>query len=340
MKHIVKLDGFGLDELNEMAKVYPVGSILKVNSFSSFYYTYNYSRSGSKWNSYGSGTAGAPSELKGGVAYIKVVFSGRSWLEGKVLYTNCFAGEMYDNVKISVKHVEQPGPEYKIFVDNDAKIKEAMGQSFYLDGTEPEIMSMDGKKATIKEGEYTVKSLNFDLTAQMDTVVLHLALKGSRTNTACIKLSDIDNLTKELSKEHNEVVAEWFAKNIGCEVTYDGRQFVIPKYKVTTTSSRDAGFPDNFNAGPFLSEDMAKNFIKDVEKIKGTLSFDTTTLKVSKEWSSLQMSLEEIVNFARKKDVKVNMKDLLSLKKGHVQGKKLGLLDSLEWKKKGNNLKS
>jgi hypothetical protein len=162
----------------------------------------------------------------------------------------------------------------------------------------------------------------------MEEPVIALSPRRGKSVVICVKMKDFEGLGHELSVEHNEVIAEWFAKKSGMEVKWDGRRFEIPKYFVRS-SSNELG--NDFSAGPFYSMENANKFIDALKKFD-THSYKSDVLRVTKDYSSVNNSIEDMIKIMRNIGVEVSMKDLLTLKKGQVSAKKLGLLDSLEWK--------
>ena len=145
-------------------------------------------------------------------------------------------------------------------------------QSFFLDGTEPGIIGHDGEKAIgITEAEYTVRSLNFKLTDLYDEPVFCLFTKGSdakANKSFSIKLSEINSLTAELSKEQREVIAEWFSKKLDAIITVDSDyndRFSFSLWRVV--GSRNDVFPLDFSAGPFLTKKQAESVLDIIKEL-------------------------------------------------------------------------
>jgi hypothetical protein len=327
MKHIVKLDKF--DDLDEMAKLWPVGSIIKATTTYQAKTTTHMSREGRKW--YDHNIYVDSDSNDDGAFYMKAEFSGRAWIEGTVLFTNSVSSYVSPGtiVKIPVSSATTPGPEYKILEANKDALNKLYGKTIFLDGKEPGLMTTKGLGVKdIPEGEYTVTSVSFGLTKEMEEPVLALSPKRGGRTVICVKMKDFDGLGHELSTEHNEVIADWFAKKSGMEVKWDGRRFEIPTYKVTSTSNE---LGNNFSSGPFYSMEDANKFIEALKKFD-THSYSPSALTARKDYSTVNNSIEDMIKVMRKLGVEVSMKDLLTLKKGQVSAKKLGLLDSLEWK--------
>ena len=326
MKHIVKLNKF--DEIDEMAKLWPVGSIVKSNTTYEAKFTHSVSRAGRKWQSH---PFNLVSDVKeDGAFYMKVEFSGRAWIEGTVLYVNSSTSYVAPGsiVKIPVESATTPGPELKILDSKKDEIAKAYGKTMFIDGKEPGLMSVKGETAKdLPEGEYTVTSVSFGLSKEMGEPIVTISQKRGG-NVACIKLSELGSLGQELSTEHSEVIADWFSKKTGMEIKWDGRRFTIPQYKVISGYNE---LGNQFSASPFYSMEDANKFIEVLKK-QSTVSYDPSTLTARQDYSSTNNDLEKMIAIVKKLGVEVSMKELISLKKGHVGAKKLGLLDSLEWK--------
>jgi hypothetical protein len=330
MKHIVKLDKFD-NELDEMAKLWPVGSIIKATTTYQAKTTTHMSREGRKWYDH---SIYVDSDVREeGAFYMKAEFSGRAWIEGTILFTNSVSSYVAPGtiVKIPVDSASTAGPEYKILEANKAAIDKLYGKTIFLDGKEPQLMTTKG--LTVKdmpEGEYVVTSVSFGLTKEMGEPVLALSQRRSSKPIICVKMTDFDGLGHELSTEHNEVIADWFSKKTGMEVKWDGRRFEIPVYKVTGYNE----LGNSTSNGPFYSMEDANKFVEIMKKAENAslIKIKPSDLSVKKDYSTVNNNLEDMIKIMRKLGVEVNMKDLLTLKKGQVSAKKLGLLDSLEWK--------
>ena len=324
MRHIKKQEDFST--LNEMAKGFPVGMVIKV------------SKSGAKPNDlgktegYNNWSTFEPNQAKGaegGYFYMKITESGRAWLEGPIIYANCLTNDNVLRIKArtSTKNNEAPGDEYRIFQKNDDKIKEIMKKTFFLDGSEAGIMSNDGKTTSISEAEYMASGLNFKLTDLYDEPVFWMVKKaGGRSSTTdgfSIKLSDITTLTKELSEDQKVIIATWFGKQIKGDVEINGDKFQISHYKIQ--SSETGVYPSSFSAGPFLNAEQAQKVIDLIKKEDITL-FNTANLKVDTDrYSKSNLNLEEMIVYAKTVGITTTMKELLALKKGEVAGKKFGI---------------
>lgn len=319
MKYVKKLENFqGLDE---MAKSWPVGMVVKCNNTSDLSSAY----SRGKWSSYRPRVA---EKIEGGGFYMKITESGRSWLVGKIMYTNGFTElpPSAEEVRFRTIYAETPTDELKIFEKNSSDIASYMNKVFFIEGDEPGIMNNVGEKAVgISESEYVIRSLNFKLTDLYDEPVFVLVSKTNSNKTFSLKLSDLDKLTKELSTEQREVVAEWFSKQLDANVTVYGTQFQIDHFNVRSNSG-DA-FPASFQAGPFINTKQAEDFIKSLKSEKHTL-FNPTNLKVepvTASYSKSNLSLEQLIAFSKAQGIEITMKQLLTLKRGATTAKKFGL---------------
>ena len=319
MRHIKKQEEFVA--INEMAKGFPPGTIIKVTNPKQLGYSqYN------DWRTFD------PKQAKGadgGLFYMLVKDSGRKWLEGPIIYSNCLTNSDISSYKgrVATTSAESPGDEYRIFKKNEALISAVMKKSFFLDGSETGIMSNDGKTTSISEAEYSASGVNFKLTDLYDEPVIFFMKKaGGKSGTPdgfSIKLSDINSLTKELSDDHKTVIAEWFSKELKEEIEIQGDKFRIMHYKIVTTDT--GSYPASFSAGPFTNEEQA-NKILDILKKETVTLFSPTNLKVQQEsYSRSNLNLEEMINYAKTVGITTTMKQLIALKKGAIAGKKFGI---------------
>ena len=195
---IKKLDEFH-QEINE-AKNWPKGSIAKVSAKENLG-QYRY-----RWDTF---RPSQKSGAEGGLFYFKIENSGRKWIEGSILANNCLTNaspKEIKTVRVPSSALQDPGPEW-VYIEK-ALPANLMGKSFYLDGNESGLMTISGKNATIKEGEYEVEGFNFSLSSQLKEAVFFLKAKG-REEEFYASLSSIQNFSKELSKDQKEVIAEW-----------------------------------------------------------------------------------------------------------------------------------
>jgi hypothetical protein len=316
MKNIKTRDSF--IHLDEMAKAWPVGTIVKSNDIRDTS-TKNY-RGWDSWR-----PSQAPG-AEGGKFYMRITESGKAWLVGKIIYQNCITAPIpSDEIRFRVTHAESPSAEFRIFERNKEEISKLMNKSFFIEGTEAGIMGNDGEKAkNITENEYTVRSLNFKLSDLYDEPVLCLFAKNNNDKNFSIKMSELESLTKELSSEQREVIGEWFAKKIGAQIELSGENFRIQTYTVYASSTDP--FPSSFSAGPFISTKQAQDFLDNLKKEDHTM-FSTSELKVNStsSYSLPSLNLEQLIKFAKGVGIETTMKELLALKRGAVTAKKFGL---------------
>ena len=317
MSRIKKLEEFVA--IDEMAKAWPVGSIVKCSTALKL----GIKSSWSDWNRGGSTwTPQQAAKTEGGIFYMKIKNSGREWLDGELLYTNCCT-ERFDgsDVRLNVKYAELPGEEFKVLQKNDEKLKELKDKLFFMDGTEANIMDVEGNKKSIDSAEYKITGYNFKLTDLYDQPVLFLVSKNDRSKHLCMKLSDIESLTKELTREQREVIVDWYKSKLGADIQLKGTNFEISTWKIYSTSY--AGFPKTFSAGPFLTSKQAKEFMEELKKEKNTL-FNPANLDIQSE-STASLDVEALIKFSKNIGIETSMKELLELRKGAVIGKKFGL---------------
>jgi hypothetical protein len=321
MRHIEKREDF--IKINE-AKSYPVGTIIKVSNKNQLG-----KNQGGRWQTF---YPEQVSGVEGGLFYMEVKNSGRIWLEGPIVYNNCLTNDNISTytARVSSDNAEPAGDEFRIFKKNDAEIKKIMNTSFFLDGSEPGIMSNDGKAiTTVPEAEYTVSGINFKLSDLYDEPVMWLKKKsGGRSSTTAtagfsIKISDLTVATKELNNDQKEIIAEWFAKQLDADIVSTGDKFQISTFKIYT--SDNGVYPAAFSAGPFINEKQAKIYLDLLKKEPMTL-FNVTNLKIdSDRYSKSNLNIEEMIAFSKTLGITTTMKQLLALKKGAVTAKKFGL---------------
>jgi hypothetical protein len=309
---IKKLHEF--DPLME-AQAWPEGSIAKVTS------KQNLGKEHYGWSTY---TPNQASGAKGGVFYMKITHSGRKWMEGPLLIGNCLTNVDFKKVRADKAVLEQPGPEYKIFMQDGVIEKSMIGQSFFLDGKETGPIDMEGKPVSVSEGEYIVKSYNFDLTVTMKETVCYLQDKGGKKTGFNAPISSLKSYTSELNQNQKEVIAEWFAKELGgAEIEVKSQEFTITQWYVK--ANQTAGYPNSFSAGPFVNEKQAKDVLDTIVKMNKYSMFDPEKAKVESTWSKTNLNLDGLIDWAKTVGVKTTMKELLALRKGAVIGKDFGI---------------
>jgi hypothetical protein len=326
MKNLKLREEFNTEIINEMAKGWPVGSVVKFNTrfdappSNRYVSKSEYRRGWQRW------IPSQPSDVSGGSMYMEITESGKMWLIGKILFVNCTGEVETGMVRIHTDYAEKPTSEFKILQDNQDVIKGWMGKSFYLEGDEDGILSVKGDTKKVSEGEYIVKSMNFKLTDLFEEPVFFVVPKGSIdvTKGFSVKLSVIDKLPSSLSKEQLEVINDWISKQIGTDVTFESGIFSIATFSINAQRDEKKGLKKYFSAGPFATIKDAEDVLEEIKKLKFS-HFDVSTLKVSRDYSMVQFTLEEIVSFCRANGVDVSIKKLMELKKGAVTGKRYGL---------------
>lgn len=322
--------------LNEMAAGLPVGMVIKLESKDRLGYE-EYHR----WSTY------YPKQVEkakdGGVLFAKITQSGKQWLYADVLYTNCLFNPV-KKIKLPTSAALTPGKLYKIFENKEKDIKDSMGKTFYLDGTEAGITNIEGGKVeNFKEGEYFINSLNFTLSESQSKPVFCLFLKISGSSgrrrgsdldanekapAISIPLDELGNLTKELSKEQQEVIAGVLAKKLGTSVEYiENEGYAFEKIKISATKGGNSEFPFHGEFGPFMNKHQAEIILKQLQALPETL-WDKNTLEITFEkerWSRTTFTLEQVITYAKKLGIEIKMKDLLQQKRGAVLGKNLGI---------------
>jgi hypothetical protein len=319
MKYVKPLQVF--EPLEEMAKSWPVGTVVKCEDV----YDCSKSSYGNKWNSWRPTVA---EKIQDPSFYMKITESGRSWLIGKILYTNGLIQYVStdDRFRFRTIHASLPTSEYKIIEKNKEEIQQHIGKVFFIEGDEVGIMGNDGGKTfSVTSSEYVTHSLNFKLTDLYNEPVFLLFSKNSPEKNFSIKLSDLKKLSRELSKEQREVISEWFSKQFSCIMEPLDEKFKIFLYEVV--ASYDNVFK-SFSAGPFMNKAQAESYLENLKKEKIT-PFNPAKLKVKQyeSWSNhnLKMDIEELIEFAKASGLKISMKELLNIKRGTVIGKKFGL---------------
>jgi hypothetical protein len=295
------------------AQNWPTGSIAKVTS------KLNLGKESYGWSTF---TPDQAAGAEGGVFYMKITHSGRKWMEGPIIAGNCLKNVDFSKARADKAVLETPGPEYSIFVKDKIFEKGILGKSFFLDGNETGMIDMAGNSKSISEGEYIAKSLNFKLTAEQKETVVYMVSK-TRNEWFNATLSDLEGFSKELSKDQKEVIAEWFAKELGgAQIDVDDK-FRISQWYVKASSSK--GYPSTFSAGPFVNEKQAKEIMEATNKLNKYSLFDPEQAKVETTWSKIDLTLDQLIDWCRTVGVKTTMKELLALRKGAVAAKKFGV---------------
>jgi hypothetical protein len=309
---IKKLNEF--ENLNE-AQNWPTGSIAKVSTKNALG-QYNYS-----WGTfYPDQVPGA----EGGVFYMKVDQSGRKWMEGPILAGNCLLNADFSKVRADKAVLQNPGPEYTYFEKDKIFDKKIMGNSYYVEGNEASLMDMEGKKHVVTEGEFTAKSLNFKLTVEMKETVVYLRSKSRKSEYFNAKLSDLTNMSQELSLDQKKAIAEWFSTQLGgAEIEVSRDNFAITQWFIEAPTR--GGYPNSFKAGPFVNEKQAETVMEGINKLNKYSLFDPTEANVSSSWQKTNMTLDNLIDWAKQVGVKTTMKELLALRKGAVAAQRFGV---------------
>ena len=328
-----KFDKFS-QNLDEMAAAVPAGSFVKcpVTNDSA---EYEYGRwSGDYIQQQLKSLADSKFDPSVNGYYImKVDKSAQRFIEGTVLYMNGFK-QSFVGKKVRFKYPDaiKPGKELKIFQNNQSDIDEIVGKNtgngkvVYIDGSEPYLMSHDGKPVTgLHEGEYQATSLNFKLSADEEepVFVFYMNRHPDKNPGFSIKLSDIGKLLTKLSNEQKVTISEWFTKQLGIKVEYgtnrwDTEKFVIHYWRIAVEKGNWA---TSGSYEPFVSRSQAEKFAELLKGEKTSIcshDFKFTT-------GTTTMSLDELLVFANNNGVKAKMKDVLTVARGSVAGKGFGL---------------
>jgi hypothetical protein len=311
--------------LNEMAKAYPVGSIVRVDKASDVHI---------KQKNWKEISLSQPEGVSGGFFYMEVTESARKWLSGKLIYNNCIKNEELHVpgllIRAIYKDVGTPGNEYNIFKKHEKDVETYMKKSFFIGGDEKGLMKHDGEKAEVKEGEYIVTGLNFGLTKDTGSLVFCLFPKersGRSTFTGngfSVKLEDIVNLGSELSKDQKSVAADWFSNKLKATITYVDYEdkFRIRTFEVEASAG---DMLKSYAAGPFFRKEDAEKHVEELKK--GDQIFDISTLKVKlqRDWAFPSLDLKSMISFCKSSGVPVTMKELLVQKRGEVAARKFGM---------------
>jgi hypothetical protein len=329
-------------EMNEMAfknpitgKIYPKGEILKCTHFDS-----DTSANGRtfKWADMRPLPGLDGNETK---FFFEVTGNSTKFINGRMLYMNC-ATNSYGNFRMHGRNAELPGKVWDIISPKRKDIDALRGKVWFMHGDEDQFLDLEGKAIKISEGNYTFNglTLNFGLTKQFNEPVLVFVSQKSAQKGFCIKLSDVDSLSKELSPEQNETIADWFIENTDMNVRYAGGSFYIKRYVVVTKDpDEDFVITDTTSykvgknvAGPFVRRSDAENVLKVMKEVKGVSLYDKKSLEVSVEQQQTygrgdvesQMTLEALVNFVRANGIEVEMRSLLKGKENEAALKGLG----------------
>lgn len=348
MKKIIDYKDFRLEEsvvIDEMAKGIDPGHIYRVNTV----HNLGISNSGHDWSK----LVPKKKDNDGGEGYFyfEVKKSGAKWIEGPILYANCLSSyseggdgryrtgwenyEVHDIIgkwiRVHKSDCSEKGKEFDIFQKDREEINKAVKKVFFLDKEDSDkVIDMKGEKVEdVQEGEYRVRSLNFELSQKLGKTVVFLVKKGAKDgNGFCAELEKLTGMTKELGTEQREVIAEWVGKKIGAEIDLDrsnNDNFKINTYEIK--SPKSGNYVSEFECGPFTTKKQADDALEVLKKLEYP-PFDVENLSVSKKtgWNdAIKVNLEGLVSFARTCGLETTIRDLMVLKRGAVTGKRLGI---------------
>lgn len=322
----LKFDDFSRS-LDEMAKGVPAGSVVKQMAVTSsdgknHNATYHYGN----WSGW---SMSQPKDFNGtinGFYIMKVDKSSSKFVEGTILYENGLKdNQVGSKVRFHYSDAAKPGKEYSIFEAKKKEIDEALKKSVYVDGTEAVLMDHEGGKITgLIEGEYKATSMNFKLSVSLGepVIVFYMKNNANRNNGFSLKLDDLAKLLGELSAAQKSVVASHIARKLGLEVKFDERYDRYEVWFWNLSSYKDFGWVSSGNYGPFASEDEAKEFREQLTKLPNHIC-DVSSLEAKSTYNN--MKIEELMAFCGHNGLTIKMKDVLSIGRGAVAGRKFGL---------------
>jgi hypothetical protein len=269
------------------------------------------------------------------VFYFEIKKSGKTWIEGRMLYPNClrndgsssdgFSPELMEEgrsqVRVDKQYVSAPGPEYQIIKNADSA---TLNKKFFIEGTEDGIMDMEGKTTTVKEAEYRIIGVNFKLSVQFKTpVYMAEARDGANKPRFNATAETIAGFGEELTRQQREVIAEWFQKELGGDIELRGNDFSIAQWYVKAPQYK--GYPSAFSAGPFVNEKQADSVLDSIKKINNFSMFNPDKAEVEKSYSRTTVELPALIDWCQSIGIKTTMKQLLALRHGAVVGKDFGI---------------
>ena len=336
MKNLTSRDKFFEDSLNEMAKDWPAGSVVKFNvNFSDPVSNELVSIRRRNWESW------EPTVAKGntgGAFYMKIEDSGKVWLSGKIMYLNNVLGIVAPGltVRMKTKFAARPTDDFEIFEKNKDAIAENLNKSFFLSASD-NVYDLEGKKITMdKEGEYRIVSLCFSLSSLFDEPVFvavpsNIAGSGYGSNSGAVgkeiylRLSDLGNYGSELGQEQREVIAEWFDKQVNADRKTEiaGKEFKIHYGSVRSQGNQPL---KSISVTGFFNEKDAEKFMEDAKKLKISASLDMKYYAPG-SYDYERYTLEQLVSLLKNNlgMTDVSIKTLLDIKKGAVAAKKFSL---------------
>lgn len=274
--------------------------------------------------------------------YMRVTDNSTKYMHGEMVFTNCSAS-WAGKLRMHGNNADLPGKEWNYIQPKFDEIKELANKNWFIHGDEEVFMDIEGNKVNLKQGNYQFKgrSLNFKLTREFKEPVLAINLERKESELFYVKLSDIKNLSSELTSTQYEAVADWFKENTGMEVTKDWKNFKVKQLFILI----DEGSKEDFLyrsragkryrkvlAGPFINIKQAEEQLEHFKKMEGATFYDKTKLIVDEKTSSsysdtpdyISATLDELVAFVRANNVEVNMRDILTGKKAAVAFKNFG----------------
>ena len=315
-------------------KQWPEGAVAKA-IFNNRLGKYTDSRYRWQWTSF------APSRLdkdQEDVFYMVIKKSGKTWIEGTMMFPNCLQatnnnGDGYSpellegryQVRVDKNYLRKPGPEYKIFNDADVVEKKLLDKKFFIEGTEEGLLDItDGKAVKVKEGEYRIIGYNYLLTNQFKQPVLTAETRSGNKETFSCTVETFESFGAELSTAQRTVIAEWFANKLGdAEITLNGSEFVIKQWFIK--ASQYKGYPTSFSAGPFVNKKQAELVLDSIKKINKYSLFDADKAEVETTYSTVRLELPALIDWCGTIGVNTTMKQLLDLRKGAVAAVDYGI---------------
>lgn len=315
--------------INE-AKQWPEGMIVKAK-FNDRLGKYTDKRYRWQWESFKPNRLDPTQE---DVFYFEIKKSGKTWIEGKMLYANGLRNDGHSSegystemlsgryqVRVDKNYVAAPGPEYQYIKEANP---ETLVKKFFIDGTEDGILDMEGKKTEVKEAEYKIIGVNFKLSVQFkEPVYIAETSEGSNKERFNVRQEVLDGFGEELSDSQRKVIAEWFQKELGGEVTTYGSEFRIAQWYVKAPVYK--GYPSSFSAGPFVNEKQANLALEAIKKLNNFSMFNPEKAEVEKQYSPARMELPDLINWCQSIGIKTTMKQLLALRQGAVAGHEYGI---------------
>ena len=272
-----------------------------------------------------------------GVFYMRLDAPKKIWQEGPLLIGNCFFSK-FDafSVRANIKDIQEPGKEWKYFIEDKLLESDIIGKTYFVEGTESGLMDINGNVITdLKEGDYIAISANFKLTADLEETVLYLVSKEKKERNFSARISTVKSFGNELEREQKDVIANWFSSQMGgvkLKIATDlGRwqkehegKFELKPWRIEAPGG-SSEYATGFSAGPFLTKDQAEKALENIKDISEKSLFDKEKLKIELADNSIFLTLEKLIELAKANGIKTSMKQLLELKKGAVTSIKFGI---------------